>query len=192
MKLKPWKHLTSEEIEKRGALLTVLQEIELSFSYFVAIKLYGAFGIVSPRRREYVAFTSTGFAATLMSCRKLAEFFSEPSPKSQKQFPNDLRASIFGFHCSRPSIEKKDLNEISKYIAHLTKDGQTFAQRGMKIGTFAEIIYAQCFEFFDFLENGLLDRNERSDRPILAKMYLIRRKYKNLKRMPRPNFLIAP
>jgi hypothetical protein len=186
------KLLSPEEVGNRNILLTVLDEIELSFSCFVATKLYGTFGIVSPRRREYVVFTSAGFSATLMSYRKLTEFFSNPSAKKQKQFPDDLRASYFGFQSSRPSIEKKDLSEINKYIAHLTKDSQTLAMRGMNIGTFAEIIYAQCFEFFDFLENGLLDRNEFSDRQILAKMYLIRRKYKNFKRMPPPNFLIAP
>jgi len=148
--MKVWKRLSPEEAEKRNVLLSVLQEIELSFSYFVAIKLYGTFGIISPRRREYVVFTSAGFSATLMSYRKLTEFFSEPSPK----FPNDLRASFFGFEPSRQSVEKKDLDEISKYIAHLTKDSQTLAMRGMNIGFFGEIIYAQCFEFFDFIEKG--------------------------------------
>ena len=186
------KKLLPDEVEKRNVLLTVLQEINLSFSYFTAIKLYGTFGIVSPRRREYVAFTSAGFSATLMSYRKLTNFFSEPSPERRKRFSDDLWASYFGFKSSLPSIGKPDLDEISKYIAHLTNKSQALAMRGMNIGLFAEIIYAQCFEFFDFLEKALLDKNDFSDRKILASMYLVRRKYKNFKRLPPPNFLIIP
>ena len=50
--------------------------------------------------------------------------------------------------------------------------------RGMSIGIFGETIYKQCFEFFDFLEKSFLDKNDYSDRKVLAKMHLIRRKYK--------------
>ena len=190
--MKTWKKLSPDEVEKRNVLLTVLQEIDLSFCYFTAVKLYGTFGIVSPRRRECVAFTSAGFSATLMSYRKLTDFFSEPSPERIKRFSDDLWASYFSFKPSLPSIGKPELDEISKYIAHLTNKSQALTMRGMNIGVFAEIIYAQCFEFFDFLEKTLLDKSDVSDRKILAKMSLIRRKYKNLKRLPPPNFLIMP
>jgi hypothetical protein len=182
------KKFSADELEKRNLLLMVLEEIDLSFSYFTAIKLYGTYGIISKKRRDYVVFISAGFAATLMSCRKLTEFFSKSSPK----YPNDLRAEIFKFQSSNPSINQKNFHQISKYVAHFTKEGESLRMRGMNIGLLTEIVYRQCFEFFDFLETNFLTRNELCDRQILARMYLIRRKYKNFKRLPALNFLIAP
>lgn len=162
------------ELEKTNQLWMVIEDIELSFSLFYAQRLY--FALLKSRfgkRRELSATMKACFVATLISYRKLAEFFTEPS--STKRFPDDVRSINFGFRVANPPVAKKDLDELSKYAAHFTKTGESLRMRGFDFSLLGNAIYSSCLEFFDFLETKHLDRCVFVERQMLARLYSIRR-----------------
>ena len=165
-----------DELENANQLWMVIEEIETSFSLFYVQKLHST--LVSKRlgqRREWSAMMAAGFAATLISYRKLNEFFSEPSLKKRKQHPDDIWAINFGFQNSKPPLAQADSDELSKYTAHLTKAGGSLRMRGFHFGRLGNAIYARCLEFFEYLENHRFDRRVLADRQMLARLNSIRR-----------------
>jgi hypothetical protein len=170
------KVFTPDELERANQLWMVLEEIEKSFDLFYIQRLHST--LISKhlgQRREWSAMMSAGFTATLISYRKLNEFFSEPSPKRRKKHPDDIWAINFGFRNSRPPLAQADSDELSKFTAHLTKAGESLRMRGFHIGRLGNAIYSRCLEFFEHLENGRLDRRVLADRQMRARLNSIRR-----------------
>lgn len=172
---------TQGEITRANRLWMVIEHIELSFSYFQLQPFYvelSSKGIGS--RTQRTAIMRASFTATLLSYRKLDEFFTKASEKRKKRYPDDLRADDFGFHTACPPLTPKDSDELSKFVAHFTKLGEQLRGRGFNIARLGSAIYSLCLQFFSHIEITLLDRRVLADRQMLAKMLAVRRQITNI------------
>jgi hypothetical protein len=161
---------SEQETEQANRLWMVIEEVELSFAYSLAPKLY--FTLVNKQignRREKRMVMDSAFVTTLLSFRKLADFFFDANART-----DDLKAAQFGFRC-QPPLDKAQMDELSKYMAHFTTKGLGLQQRGFPFGVLGAAIYTRCLEFFDFLESNCLDRRVLADRQMLTRLKSIRR-----------------
>lgn len=165
--------LTDKELNERNQLWMVIEQVELSFALYLSQKLdYKlATGHIGSRRERSVVISSA-FVATLLSYRKLADFFNEVAGKKHR--PDDIKASQFGFRCA-PPLTRAQMDELSKHIAHFTTVGLQLRKRGHAFGVLGAAIYTRCLEFFDFLETHYLDRELLADRQMIARMKWNRR-----------------
>jgi len=149
----------------------LLQEVELTFAYHYWLKYDATHGEDRVRlRREFTAFHSACFLTSLLSIRKINDFFSPASSANRKR-SDDLKASQFGFAKMESVLDKR---EIDKLVAHLTERGEELRIRGMPITDMVVTIHERCLEFFDYLEESLLDRRILADRQMLSRISELR------------------
>src|SRR4051812_33214864 len=104
------KLFSEKETEEANRLRMVIEQVELSFAYFLAQQLY--FTLVSNQignRRQRRMVMDSAFVASLLSFRKIADFFTE----SKTSRPDDIKAVQFGFRC-QPPLNKTQIEELHK------------------------------------------------------------------------------
>jgi hypothetical protein len=114
----------------------------------------------------------SSFHSSLLSVRKLNDFFTEKLPNSKRD-ADDVKADRFGFNNMTSPLDKAARKSINKYLAHMTFAGNELRFQKWNVDDFTRPIYLRSFEFCQHLEKHFLDA--KMDANLLGAMTSFRR-----------------
>jgi hypothetical protein len=99
---------------------------------------------------HFKMFAAAAFHASLLSARKLNDFFTGGRGKS-----DDVKADRYGFQNMSAPLDGGLLDKLNKYLAHMTFPGADLRMGNWDTNGFIQPIFLRSFEFCVHLENRL-------------------------------------
>jgi hypothetical protein len=160
-------------IADRNFIFMFMEEVEQTTTFW----LWHKYSSKNQQKKSewehhFKMFLISSFHSSLLSIRKLNDFFTEKHPSS-KHDADDIKADRFGFINMTSPLDETARKIINKYLAHMTFAGNELRFQEWNIDDFARPIYLRSFEFCKHLEKNFLD--PKKDAIILAQVVSFKR-----------------
>jgi hypothetical protein len=112
------------------------------------------------KRMQYALMHNSAIVRSLLSVRKLNEFF-KTRPIKNNESDDDLRAYDYpGFTGTGAVINPEDFKEIHKRVAHMTFREVDYGEAIFELYEAVELLLPRCIEFLEYVKNSFYSASE--------------------------------